>query len=130
MEMVIGGAFQGKTDFVCSHFGIDKSELTDGSVCGFEEALRGRFITSYHKLIARLIEQDIDPIGFTERLCAENRDAVIILDEIGCGIIPIERSERKRREDTGRCGCIIAEASDEVIRVACGIPMHIKGGRT
>ncbi|WP_303838467.1 bifunctional adenosylcobinamide kinase/adenosylcobinamide-phosphate guanylyltransferase [Ruminococcus flavefaciens] len=126
MKMVTGGAYQGKLDFVCSHFGMEQVDITNGSTCDFEEVFSAKCIKSYHRLIARLIAQGIDCVQFTERLCSENKDAVIILDEIGCGIIPSEKSERKRREVTGKCGCIIARASDEVIRVTCGIPMYIK----
>ena len=57
----------------------------------------------------------------------ENPDIVIIINEIGAGIIPLEKSERIWREETGRAGCILAENSAEVVRVICGIPVKIKG---
>ena len=50
------------------------------------------------------------------------------MDEIGCGIVPMEKSERVWRENAGRCGCIIAANSVKVIRIVCGIPDIIKGG--
>lgn len=127
MIMVTGGAYQGKLDFVYRHFGLSESDITNGSTCDFEEAFSAKCIKSYHRFIARLIAQGVDCVQFTERLCEENRNVIIILDEIGCGIVPSEKSERKRREDTGRCGCIIARSSDAVIRVTCGIPVYIKG---
>ena len=129
MIMVTGGAYQGKLDFVYRHFGLNESDITNGSTCDFEEAFSAKCIKSYHRFIARLIAQGVDCVQFTERLCEENRNAIIILDEIGCGIVPSEKSERKRREDTGRCGCIIAQSCDDVIRVTCGIPVYIKGGK-
>ena len=49
------------------------------------------------------------------------------MNEIGCGIIPLEKSERKWREITGRAGCIIAERAETVYRVCCGIATVIKG---
>lgn len=128
ITLVTGGAYQGKTDYVCSNFGLDDADITKGSSCDFEEAFRAKCINGYHRLIARLMEQGIDCVKFTERLCNENEDVIIILDEIGCGIIPMERAERKRREETGKCGCIIARRSGRVIRVTCGIPVFIKGG--
>ena len=49
------------------------------------------------------------------------------MDEIGCGIVPIEKTERMLRELTGQCGCIIAEHADCVIRMTCGVPAVLKG---
>ncbi|MBQ2910721.1 MAG: bifunctional adenosylcobinamide kinase/adenosylcobinamide-phosphate guanylyltransferase, partial [Clostridia bacterium] len=50
-----------------------------------------------------------------------------IADEIGCGIIPLEKSDRIYREALGRFLCDLAAISDTVIRVTCGIPTFIKG---
>ena len=68
-----------------------------------------------------------DPVEFTERLCCENRECIIIMDEIGCGIVPMKKRERVYRENVGRCGCIIASESDVVVRVICGIAEFLKG---
>ena len=125
--LVTGGAYQGKLDYVRSRFGLSDEDIVDGSTCDFEEVFRAKCIDSCHKLIERLIANGADCVQFTERLCAENSDVIIILDEIGCGIIPAEKNERKRREITGKCGCIIAQNSGEVIRVTCGIPVYING---
>ena len=67
------------------------------------------------------------PLPFTDRLLCKNPDAIVIMNEIGSGIIPLEKSERLWREQTGRAGCRIAERSDTVIRLCSGIPEAIKG---
>jgi hypothetical protein len=112
MKFVVGGAYQGKTAAACEMFGLDESEIVSGSVCGFEEAFAAKCINSYHRLIERLIVEGVNPVDFTKKLCLENSNTVIIMDEIGCGIVPAEKSERIRREETGRCGCMISSASD------------------
>ena len=127
MKLIVGGAYQGKIVTACEMFGLDESEMVNGSTCDFEEVFTAKCIKSYHRIIARLMAQGVSSVDFTKRLCLENKDAVIIMDEIGCGIVPVEKSERKRREETGRCGCIISSASDTVIRVICGIPVFLKG---
>lgn len=127
MKMIVGGAYQGKIRFACEWLGIDRADMVNGSTCDFEEAFSASVIKNYHRLIARLLAQGVEPVAFTKKLCEQNKDAVVIIDEIGCGIVPIEKDERIRREATGRCGCIIASASDTVIRVICGIPTYLKG---
>ena len=109
MIFVTGGAYQGKKDFVLKYLGNHD------------------IIDNYHMIIKNLISENTDPIKYTENIISENKDVVIIMDEIGCGIVPIDREERFWREICGKCGCIIAENADIVVRVICGIGTAIKG---
>ena len=127
MILITGGRGQGKTEYALHTFQFSEAELTDGAVCNPEAALSARCITAYHALVRRLLADGRDPVAFTERLCTENPDAVILLDEIGCGIVPLEKNDRILREQTGRCGCILAARAETVIRMVCGIPAAIKG---
>lgn len=127
MKLIVGGAYQNKITAACSLFGVSESEITNGSTCDFEEAFTAKCIKSYHRLIARLIAQGVSSEDFTKRLCLENSELVVIMDEIGSGMVPVEKSERRLREETGCCGCILSAASDTVIRVVCGIPVYLKG---
>lgn len=51
---------------------------------------------------------------------------VVISDEIGSGIVPMDEAERFFREFTGRLQCLLAEKADVVVRVICGIGQRIK----
>jgi len=53
-------------------------------------------------------------------------ELVIIADELGCGIVPMDTADRKWRETTGRLLCFVAEQADEVYRLVCGIPQRLK----
>lgn len=124
MVMITGGAYQGKTSYAVQNFNISEDDITDGKICAPETTMTARCIKNYHELVKRL---GTDSISFTQELCLRNREAVIIIDEIGCGIVPIEKSERAWRENVGRCGCIIVSNSETVVRMVCGIPLIIKG---
>ena len=67
--------------------------------------------------------QGTDPLEFTKNLDMP----IVIMNEIGSGIIPLDKSEREWREISGRAGCIIADKAIEVVRVCCGIATVIKG---
>lgn len=127
MIMITGGAYQGKTEYAKQRFGFSDDEILSGGSCKLDAVFAAKCVTEYHLLIKRLLERNTDVTEFSRRLCRENSGAVIIINEIGGGIIPIEKSERIWREETGRAGCIIAENSREVIRLVCGIPVKIKG---
>lgn len=124
MIMVTGGAYEGKTDFVKSQFCCD---IIDGRNCDLESVFTVECISNYHLLVKRLIENKQNVIEFTESLFRKNPDLIVIINEIGCGIVPIEKSDRIWREQVGRAGCMIAEKSDTVVRLICGIPTVIKG---
>ena len=122
MIMLTGGAFQGKTEYMKKRFRLTGDEIADGGKCDISVLAKSRFISHYELAVKRMIFEGIDPLVFTETLDCE----AIEINEIGCGIIPLDKSEREWRELTGRAGCIIAEKADEVVRVCCGIPTVIK----
>lgn len=127
MIMITGGAFQGKRDQLKRLYGFADNEILNGAECRFDDVFTAAAVDGYHELVRRLTAENINAVEFTEKLCRENPNAAVIINEIGCGIIPIEKSERIYREQVGSSGCVIAANSDTVIRVFCGIPEAIKG---
>lgn len=123
MIMIIGGSYQGKKEFAKFHFGLTESDITDGGKCSLTVLANAHCINNYELAIKRMIVENIDPLDFTKKLNCE----IVIMSEIGCGIIPLEKSEREWRETVGRAGCILAEKAETVYRVCCGIATIIKG---
>ena len=56
----------------------------------------------------------------------KNPELILITDEIGYGIVPVDRMEREYREQTGRVCTHLAAYSEKVYRVMCGIGQVIK----
>ena len=52
---------------------------------------------------------------------------VVTCDEVGCGVVPIDRADEAYREAVGRLCCALAAEADVVVRVTAGIPQCIKG---
>ena len=127
MIMITGGAFQGKTEFAKKTFSLDDNDIINGENCDFDDVFTAKCVVNFHMLIKRLISNNIDPIEFSEKIIRDNFQIIIIINEIGCGIIPVEKIDRIWREAVGRTGCFIAQNSEKVIRVNCGIPMYLKG---
>ena len=125
MKLILGAANAGKHDAARSLFGAH--EFLDGSRESFEAAFESQAIESYHLLIRRLLDENVNAITFTERLILANPGVIVITNEIGCGIVPLEKKERIWREACGRCTCLLASKSTTVVRVVCGIPQAIKG---
>ena len=60
------------------------------------------------------------------KLLQENPRIVLVTNELGYGIVPIDPFDRSWRELTGRICTELAEHADEVTRVVCGIPVVLK----
>lgn len=125
MIMITGGAYQGKCSYAINTLGVKENEIADGAV--WDMSGRVKCIKNYHALVRRLMDSGIDVMGFTENFISENPDCIVIINEIGNGIVPIDRNERILRENVGRAGCLIAGNSERVIRCVSGIGIVIKG---
>ena len=64
-----------------------------------------------------------DPMALLEAL----RGCVVTCDEVGCGVVPIDRADEAYREAVGRLCCALAAEADAVVRVTAGLPQYIKG---
>ena len=113
MILVIGGSAQGKLAFAREN--LEVAAFSDG-VLGKENA------------VYRLHEAMRNGVGKAEldAYLARHPNAVIICDEVGCGIVPMDRAEREWREAVGRLCCYLAGRAEQVYRVFCGIGTRIK----
>ena len=124
MIMIIGGAYQGKMEFAKELY--PDIRWLDGGVCEEEELLQCNGVYQFHKYIERKIKAGESVEDLAEKLISENPQMILITDEIGCGIVPVSRIEREYREQTGRVCTKLAEYSEKVYRVMCGIGQVIK----
>ena len=76
--------------------------------------------------VRRKMEQGSDTKALLEQFLKENPDCILICDEIGNGIVPMEEKERAYREQVGRLQCLAAKEAESVERVICGIAQKIK----
>ena len=121
MTLIIGGEAQGKRTYAESLF-TGEYTAADCGECPSEDVFSAELIVDYHLMIKRIADAE----SYTREMCERNPTAIVTMNEVGSGIIPMEKEERKYRETAGRCGCIIAENAEEVIRMFSGIPMKIK----
>lgn len=124
MILVIGGAFQGKSAYTKEHFETEGSWI-DGNVCKFNEIFSCGGIVHFHQFVRRFLHED--ELGrLPEQLVQCNPQIVIVTDELGYGVVPVEAEDRAWREKTGRLCTRLAAHAGEVHRVVYGIGMVIK----
>lgn len=184
MRLVIGGAFQGKTDYVKAKYQIEDAwicrggypllgqdcpaQTGSGCAAGSDNSggggkciigSRWKCISGLHNIIRRMMYRDpmSDPCGeaaqpagdaqqeiiraqerqpgsaqpenalrYIRSLIRDNPDVILICDEVGGGIVPVDKEERDYRECVGRVLCELAKEAESVERVYCGIGQTIK----
>lgn len=120
MILYIGGAGNGHRELAELHTGLIPV------TCDPDSAFSAPIIDNFHLTIRALLENGGSAKDYAIKLLQLNPDAIVICDEIGLGIVPLDPFERYWREETGRALCILAAGAEHVIRVYCGIPQEIK----
>ena len=130
MILVIGGSFQGKKAFaeqLCREKKERYNQNDGGKIADTPEkpGPQIQVLPDFHLRVKEALEAGEDPDTMTRQLL-EDPPQVITLDEVGCGIVPIERKERIYREAVGHAGQMLAAQAEKVYRVQCGIATRIK----
>lgn len=114
MLLIVGGEGSGKKTFALS-LGYTDNEIAD--------AVLDERPVLYH------LEQMVfaDPECADAILPALAEKEVVICNEVGSGVIPVDRAERIGREATGRLCVLLAQKASCVVRMVSGIPAVIKG---
>lgn len=125
MKLVIGGFAQGKLEYVQRTYAVKEHQILDAEIPK-EKTAEWVVIDHFQDWVKKQLKNEKDP---KEQVlnCLEYQDQIIIIcDEIGNGIVPMDAFERAYREETGRILIELAKRADEVVRVICGIGQKIK----
>lgn len=120
MILIIGGAYQGKLDFVKDAFGI-----TDENVfaCGAGEI-------DFSKRCIYKIEEFTygypDPVGYFKAHREQWKDSILILQDVFCGVVPLGAENRTWRQNTGRLAQYLSKEAAQVSRIFCGLEQRLK----
>lgn len=122
MILVIGGAYQGKEEYVY------RTLLQESGGQSREKSSEYIVINHYHLKVKEQLQAGLEPLKEAQKLLTDAGDKtlVVICDEVGYGVVPVDGFERAWREKVGRVCCCFAQKADQVIRVVCGVGNRIK----
>jgi len=126
MILIFGGAFQGKLDYALERFNLTENDVYR---CGEEctGAPGGKkIIYEIDKWILALVKAETETADAVKTFVANNKDAIVICNDVSCGVVPMDPALRNWRESVGRAAAALSNASDEVVRLFCGIPTRLK----
>ena len=124
MEMIIGGAFQGK----CAYARKTHPEVAwkNGADLEKEDLMTVDGVLDFQEYIKKELKADRNVAGLAEELSEKNPDIILVSQEVGYGVVPMDAFDRKYREAVGRVCTGLAAKCSKVTRVVCGIGTVIK----
>ena len=120
MKFITGGAFQGKLEYAEKKYGADDDSSVDAAVSSAEQMAAAKIVYNLQDYIRE------HQSGGQCALPVMRPDAIVICDEVGSGVIPVEKSEREFREAAGRACCELARNAESVEIVRFGLARRIK----
>ena len=134
MKLIIGGYSQGKLNYILRKIGENGYQICDGILSDDIKSNTAEpdttntiiIINHLHTFIRTSMQRGENPKESILDFITKYPDCILISDEIGNGIVPMDAFEREYREQTGRILIELAKEAEEVIRVICGIGQKIK----
>lgn len=149
MILIIGGAYQGKKEYLEEILGIPREEMyvcrrfrtgaedpesleQESVETQIDEELdymlspEAEAICDLDKWVRNMLAAGRDPERFLWDHFEALSDKYISITDVSQGIVPIKKEDRIFRETNSRIMTWLADYADEVYRIFCGIPQRIK----
>lgn len=122
--MIIGGAFQGKCAYAKKRY--PEKKWVHGAEITEEELYQAEGVCGFHEFIRKEMMDGKDVSTLAGTLIGKNPHVILVSDEVGYGVVPMDAFDRAYREAVGRVCTELAAYSSCVVRVVCGIGTVIK----
>ena len=97
-----------------------------GAEISTEELFCAEGVLGFHEFIRREMQAGRETESLAEELIRRNPGIILVSDEVGYGVVPVDAFDRAYRERVGRICTELAAFSQKVTRVICGAGMVIK----
>lgn len=125
MDLIIGGAFQGKRNFVKKKYRFAQEEIFTCSPQG-EPDFSAPCIEGLEAFTFLCVQSGKDAVESFKTHRNEWENSVLICQDIFCGVVPMEAQDRAWREETGRLCRYLAGEAKQVYRLFCGLEQQLK----
>ncbi|WP_342508405.1 bifunctional adenosylcobinamide kinase/adenosylcobinamide-phosphate guanylyltransferase [Sporosarcina sp. FSL K6-2383] len=125
MHIIIGGAHNGKRGYVNTMLAGREVEWFEGVIPKYSEARQVMVVAGIEKWLAETDLSEADAVDYVLAAVAD-RDVIVVLTDIGRGIVPIDAQQRKLRDTCGRLYQRLMVEADEVTRIWYGLAQTLK----
>lgn len=126
MELIFGGAYQGKLAYLKRHIGLSEEKI---GFCNAETPSipsDTAAVCGLHLYILAAIRAEIDPLEKIRRTFSKDSQVIVLCDDLSACLVPMDPEQRLWRELTGKALQYLAGESSRVIRIFCGIESVLK----
>ena len=116
----------GKLRYAKKLYGED-AVVCDLAASAPEDMFEARVVVNLQDGVRYMLERKESPRDFFENSAPRLEDKVLIGDEIGGGVVPMDAFERLWRDETGFVYQILAARAARVDRIWAGLPHRLKG---
>ena len=139
MDLIIGGYAQNKVEYAKNEYSdaiLYENLDTNRIIISLKEenSAKNIIINNLQLVIKEFLSAGMKPEEVWQeiknrmfKLEEHGANLILISDEIGGGIVPMDAFDREWREVTGRILCRLAEQAQKVVRIVMGLPQIIKG---
>ena len=128
MHIVFGGAYNGKRQYVLTQLSNDPYEEYSGEIPN--EARNTVVISNFEQLV--MTYRQMDELEVAKMIVARIQElskqvkVICICNDIGRGIVPMDRDERFIRDACGRVYQALFQEAESIVRVWYGIAERVK----
>ena len=124
MKLIIGGAWQGKTEYAKEKFSLCDKDIfcCESAQINFDT----RCIDNLEKFTFECVKNNVDATAFFKENYTKWQDKVIICQDIFCGVVPLGVENRAWRQQTGRLCQYLSQQAETVTRIFCGMEQKLK----
>jgi hypothetical protein len=134
MLLILGGKYMGKLEYargLCERGAavFDMADMEMNMDVNIKKMLDARIIINLQEGIRTMLERGLDARKFFGEYLGrlEEKNKILVGDEIGSGVIPMDPFERHWRDETGFIYQMLARHAEIVDRVWAGLPVRLKG---
>lgn len=124
MNLILGGAYQGKLTWAAEKYGLSPDDIWD-LTRGIPETPHCCYI-HLEALTWEAAKAEETAVGLLEALRPHLAETILISREIGAGVVPMDATERLWREIHGQVLQALAKQAHTVTRIFCGLPEVLK----
>lgn len=131
MQIIFGGAFNGKRQFVKEQMAADSFRWYEAMLP--DETAESAVIAGLEKWVEQQLRLEHSEAFILEQIIevcrwSESANYIWVLTDMNRGIVPASALERSLRDTIGRVYQFLFREAKDVIRIWYGIPQTIKGG--
>ena len=126
MNLIIGGAYQGKLDYARETYHIQENDIVHCRETDSYIDFSKTCVDHIEEFVLSCVRSGQDPVAYFKQHWEDWRQSVLICNDLSCGVVPLDPVMRKWRNETGRLCQFLSREASSVSRIFCGLEQKLK----